>query len=311
MARGVTETDVWTAADTLLLEGRRPTVEGVRQRIGRGSPNTVTPYLDTWFKGLGRRLQDPMAYAAASAVPEPIAAAATHFWEAALAAARKEVEASVADERGQLAREREELARQSELLVSNTALLEERRVAQEASIELARGQLLEANRQVQLLGERAAELEERAASYREEVQQLRTARDAERIEADAEARRLDEKRAAEVERHEAAERRWLTEVDRARAEAGKAQKALTDLEARHGSLTHTLQGRLESLTAELAEAEGELSTLRINAARASAHADALKRASVRPMPSAALTRMAMTRGPRGPQQPSKPRRRVA
>ena len=50
---GIRETDVWDAADALLLEGARPTIERIRQKAGRGSPNTVGPYLDTWFKGLG------------------------------------------------------------------------------------------------------------------------------------------------------------------------------------------------------------------------------------------------------------------
>ncbi|WP_196360993.1 DNA-binding protein, partial [Achromobacter xylosoxidans] len=42
MATGITEQDVWRAADALLLEGARPTIERVRQKIGRGSPNTVS-----------------------------------------------------------------------------------------------------------------------------------------------------------------------------------------------------------------------------------------------------------------------------
>ncbi len=68
---GIRETDVWEAADALLLEGARPTVERIRQKVGRGSPNTVGPYLDTWFKGLGARIRDPGAFAAAPAVPFP------------------------------------------------------------------------------------------------------------------------------------------------------------------------------------------------------------------------------------------------
>ena len=41
MSRGITENDVWQAADALLLEGARPTIERVRQKIGRGSPNRL------------------------------------------------------------------------------------------------------------------------------------------------------------------------------------------------------------------------------------------------------------------------------
>jgi hypothetical protein len=42
MPRGITENDVFTACDALLLAGERPTIERVPQKIGRGSPNTVT-----------------------------------------------------------------------------------------------------------------------------------------------------------------------------------------------------------------------------------------------------------------------------
>lgn len=54
--RGVQQEDVWGAADALVAEGLRPTIERVRQKIGRGSPNTVSPILDAWFATLGSRL---------------------------------------------------------------------------------------------------------------------------------------------------------------------------------------------------------------------------------------------------------------
>ena len=90
MARGITENDVWSAADTLLLEGARPTIERVRQKIGRGSPNTVSPYLDTWFKSLGGRIKDPGAFSAPPELPDPVHQAAKHLWESALAETRKD-----------------------------------------------------------------------------------------------------------------------------------------------------------------------------------------------------------------------------
>jgi hypothetical protein len=96
MARGITETDVFTACDALLLAGERPTIERVRQKIGRGSPNTVSPMLDAWFKGLGRRLQDPGAFAPAPDVPDPVLQAAQHFWEVAQAESRRDVDARIA-----------------------------------------------------------------------------------------------------------------------------------------------------------------------------------------------------------------------
>jgi hypothetical protein len=97
MSRGITEKDVFDACDALVLAGSRPTIERVRQKIGRGSPNTVSPMLDSWFRGLGRRLQDPGAFAAPSDVPDSVMQAAQHFWEVAQAAARSEIEQQVTD----------------------------------------------------------------------------------------------------------------------------------------------------------------------------------------------------------------------
>ncbi|WP_444814827.1 DNA-binding protein [Variovorax davisae] len=44
------------AADALLHEGLRPTIERVRQTIESGSPTTVSPMLELWFVKLARRL---------------------------------------------------------------------------------------------------------------------------------------------------------------------------------------------------------------------------------------------------------------
>ena len=101
--RGITETDVWQASDALLLEGARPTIERVRNKIGRGSPNTVSPHLDTWFRSLGARIADPKAFSAPPTLPDVVTQAATHFWEAAMAAARSEAAAALDSERVELA----------------------------------------------------------------------------------------------------------------------------------------------------------------------------------------------------------------
>lgn len=57
MARGITEQDVLEAADALLARGERPTIERVRQELGRGSPNTVNRHLDAWWTSLAVRIQ--------------------------------------------------------------------------------------------------------------------------------------------------------------------------------------------------------------------------------------------------------------
>jgi len=48
--RAVSQSDVSHAADSLLRAGERPTIDKVRAKIGKGSPNTVNPMLDAWWK---------------------------------------------------------------------------------------------------------------------------------------------------------------------------------------------------------------------------------------------------------------------
>ena len=51
-SRGVSAGDVERAADALLRAGERPTIEKVREKLGTGSPNTINPLLDAWWKRL-------------------------------------------------------------------------------------------------------------------------------------------------------------------------------------------------------------------------------------------------------------------
>lgn len=91
-SRGVQRQDVWDAADAVLLRGDKPTIERVRQHLGSGSPNTVGPHLEQWFKQLGKRIQDPVAFAAPNSVPDPVLQVAQHLWETALAETRSDFE---------------------------------------------------------------------------------------------------------------------------------------------------------------------------------------------------------------------------
>ena len=90
MTRGTTDADVWRACDAILQEGARPTIARVRQKLGRGSPNTVSPHLDSWFRGLGARLRDPLSDTGPAGLPDPVLQAARQLWENALAHTRED-----------------------------------------------------------------------------------------------------------------------------------------------------------------------------------------------------------------------------
>ncbi len=81
-AGGIRQSDVSHAADTLLRAGNRPTVEKIRTKLGRGSPNTINPMLDTWWKTLSARLDSGPA--ALHRLPESVAHVAEALWMQAL-----------------------------------------------------------------------------------------------------------------------------------------------------------------------------------------------------------------------------------
>jgi hypothetical protein len=81
-SRGVGSADVERAADSLLRSGERPTIEKIRAYLGAGSPNTINPLLDTWWKRLAARLDSGPA--ALHRLPESVAHVAEALWMQAL-----------------------------------------------------------------------------------------------------------------------------------------------------------------------------------------------------------------------------------
>lgn len=89
--RGVQREEVWAAADALIAAGERPTIERVRLKIGRGSPNTVSPMLESWFATLAPRLgvaASGGAQPAENGAPQALRQALDAIWLNAVKASR-------------------------------------------------------------------------------------------------------------------------------------------------------------------------------------------------------------------------------
>ncbi len=250
MARGITESDVFTACDALLLAGERPTIERVRQKIGRGSPNTVSPMLDIWFKGLGRRLQDPGAFAPPPDVPEPVLQAAQHFWDVAQASARADVEQQVSERLAPMQTEVDR-AQQAE----NLAHAE--RDAEAACIQGLRQELADAGRQIEAVRVAHAASATREQAARDQVAALNirlAAVEAQLRETEERSRREAE---AAQERATGAERRAAMEIENERATRGRADKRADALEKRVEALQAASASQLEELVAAKTSLEHE------------------------------------------------------
>lgn len=217
MARGITENDVWTACDALLLAGARPTIERVRQRIGRGSPNTVSPYLDTWFKGLGGRIKDPAAFSAPPELPDPMQQAAKHFWEVALAETRRDFDQRLHE--GLAAAITNVEAEKEKAAQASAAAFDAAAKASRLQAELAEQ------------GQRLDQAQQNHAAEHARLDEVRAAL----VESGERLRRLDEKAADElaalrrqlasaIERADAADRRVAMELERERTARAKAER---------------------------------------------------------------------------------------
>jgi hypothetical protein len=123
----INATDVDCAADALLREGQRPTIEKVRLKIGRGSPNTINPLLDQWWSRLAGRLD--AGPAALHRLPEPVAQAAEALWLTALEESRRRAQLESGSSRKALAHERQELTVQAHILSIREQELKDRLTA--------------------------------------------------------------------------------------------------------------------------------------------------------------------------------------
>ena len=239
--RGIQEEDVFRAADALLAEGLRPTIERVRLKIGRGSPNTVSPMLERWFASLGQRIAggtNPSANLAAGndadGVPVSVRNATRLLWETARREAEQvqqemmEASRALLDEGGEALR-----AGQAELAQRETAF-EQARVSLDAALASLQ-QVREAlERQLaERTAEHVAESHRLRANFEQEIARLNAllqasyagAETLRREHAEALAVRDKDLRDAEA-RHAAQENRMLTDVDRARQSAKQVEAGL-------------------------------------------------------------------------------------
>lgn len=263
---GVQRVEVFEAADFLLKSGQRPTIERVRQKIGRGSPNTVTPMLDEWFKTLGARLDSGAGALQVQGetrstgapdttrplVPSAVLALAHKTWETAqreaaqaLQAQREELLGEVATSRQALERERQALEQARERQASLLAELQNRVAQQEV-------QLRQAHTHAQAQQDSLNQMLEDLRLQRQQAQGLATELAAARQSALQERQQLQEN-------HSASERRLTLEVDRAREAAKALTQQLNAAQAEtrkqaeaHGAAQADLLAQLENTRAQAA-----------------------------------------------------------
>ena len=254
----LTKEDVFRAADELLFAGQRPTIAGLRARLGRGSPNTILEHLDEWWAKLGARVRE-VSRGELPGIPDRVGRSLQQLWSEALEAAREALQSALQQREVELATHHAALEQREKAIAEQSQALDLRRGALEEALALAREQLAAANRRAETI-ERASE--ERIV----EVVRLRARVAA--IEADLVRSQelLESEREKLQQRYETAEARWLMEVDRARQLAREQAQELKRLaaESRNG------REERDRLQRELAKTQSHLASALAKAARIAA-----------------------------------------
>lgn len=223
--RGVQTDEVWAAADAVLSLGERPTIERVRQQLGRGSPNTVGPMLDGWYSSLAKRLQATPGndaediHGSKEPIPAAVVRAAKAMWGRALQQAEERATNDLAQEREELRAQAEALLKERCELEQEALRLADRSRAFELAMQARDAQIGDLCRLTQELQQQLLNSQQTLDTTRAECVQLRLAADADRRRQEIRDEEHLSERVRLEERAQAQERRLNAEVDRARQES--------------------------------------------------------------------------------------------
>lgn len=269
--RGVQQDEIWAAADALLKDGLRPTIERVRQKMGRGSPNTVSPMLEAWFASLGPRLGVMSAPEQAGDLPTPVWQAMTQLWDTALMSTREQAAQELAKSRQLLTDERTALELQKAQLAREAQSFSDRQAALDKAADISRAHIIDLNARLTESHTRMARREGEIDDLRVRLAAAATQSEADRRRIDDEVQRHTQERGRLEERATANERRLLGELDRARQDAKQARLALVETERRSQAALKGLELANQTLDEQLTQAQAALQSTQQALAAANTH----------------------------------------
>jgi len=243
MRTGVTLIDITRAADQLLAEGERPTVDGVRKVLGTGSPATVNNLLKEYYQALPTRLNLPAA----------IATAAAELYQKIRETAQGEVQEQqeifqrdLAGDREKLTADRNTFEADRASLLQQVATLTSEKQGQQEQISALQTKVSGLEKTLGEQAERAATAESRANSATEERE------------------RAAIKHAADVvhlrEQAEGNERHLLARIEDQKTQNKRITGEREKESAAAQSRVATLETSVSEVTKSLAATRGELAT---------------------------------------------------
>lgn len=260
MARGITESDVHAAADELVALSERPTVERIRAHLGTGSPNTVTRYLETWWKSLGVRLTPERPNL--NSAPAALSQLAGEWWGLAQEHAREVILGEFAELRQELSNERNELQIERQSFSDEASRLRVTASESAHAERIALTQVAELRGLVDHLRSQLAESIEQCSMSDRRFEQAASATSA------AEARLAELQQLARSERENltqhvrSVEDRAMVEIDRARQESKDLRTQLSSSDKQQRSMMQALTIELDNARKSAIDASKEAENYR-------------------------------------------------
>jgi chromosome segregation ATPase len=252
-SRGVQQYEVDAAADALVAERQRPTIERVRQKLGRGSPNTIAPMLEAWFGTLAPRLGVAAIDDGEGSMPAEVRDAVDVLWRSALSLAQTRAAERLQSDRSALEQERLDLAAAQATLDAANEQLAHREALLRDALADAQARAEDAKKRAQLLEIELARKDAELGQVRDSLGKSVAERDSDRRRFDAQLQAAAVEREKQQERAAATERRLLEEVDRARQESKQLRSEVAAAEKSYEGV----RGELERAKRQLHQAEGE------------------------------------------------------
>lgn len=265
--RGVQQEEVSAAADALLAEQIKPSIERVRQKLGRGSPNTVGPMLEVWFMALGERLKGVNNDQSTAQVPPEVQGAMTAMWQLALAQAHDSLQAEREALLNSLQAQTAQLDQQLQAIEVERATFTQKFEFLSASLEQNKSQLQALNEQMAQMQASLNKKDIELAQARQALEQQIEHNQHEQRRNNEQALGYADKLSQQQQRFDSTERRLLLDVDRERQTARKAladwaaiQERVRADKAKFDELAQSLGQRIQDQAIEVSVTKERLET---------------------------------------------------
>lgn len=228
-ARGVQLEDVWAAADSLIEEGAKPTIEKVRLKMGRGSPNTVGPMLDAWFATLGNRLSNQNTNKE-DLLPQKVQELALNLWDEASRLAQSEAKNAFLHQTEQLRLEQLELESQKQAFYQQEQLTQEKIKFLELQLQQSQAVNQQNNAAIQALEKNLSSEQTKNQWLDQQKSDLIMSLQSQRLAYDENIKQQQIERQQLTEQFANNEKRWLLELDRTRQDMTQLKKQTIETE---------------------------------------------------------------------------------